>query len=106
MNHCTADVRKHLHALPQAADQNDAVVAAHEQLGEHILAYAKAWDDSDLPMLAEQLPEIIWHAICVSEMLDLPTHNLWLDIRNKYIAGVAPDIKRTLTSHFDNRVTL
>ena len=101
MNHCVEQVRKYLKNNEFITGDTAQAQAMHMQLGQQILDFATAWDAGDLTATAEALPQIIWHAIALSELLELPTHALFLDVRNFHVSGVELDVEHTLSKHFD-----
>lgn len=101
MNHCVEQVRKYLKNNEFMSGDDQHAKDMHMALGQQILDYAAAWDKGDLVAVAEKLPQIIWHAIALSELLELPTHALFLDVRNLHVSGLEPDIEHTLQKHFD-----
>ena len=101
MNHCIEHVRKYLKNKELFPGDARKAQEAHQSLGQQIIDYAHAWDAGDLPATAEKLQQIVWHCLVLSELLELPTHKLFLDVRNLHVDNVTPDIEHTLHNHFD-----
>lgn len=99
MNHCVNEVHKYLKAVDRRISDDADINATHREFGENILAFAEAWDAGDLTRTAEHLTQLIWHGIALSELLGLPTHPLFLDVRNLHVAGLPLNIQDTLEKH-------
>lgn len=106
MNHCVAEVRKFLQAFNRVPNNDHDIGVAQHDLGEHIIKFAEAWETGNLENTAMELQEIVWHSIALSELLDLPTHALFLDVRNQHVAGVPMNAHKTLEDHYESKVVL
>lgn len=99
MNHCVSEVQKFLNAFDRKVNDDHDINVAQNDLGEHILKFAEAWDAGQLEVVAAELQEITWHSIALSELLGLPTHALFLDVRNQHVAGIPLNVTKTLERH-------